>query len=453
MSSTQLNSEQKQSDYCRVIGSIGATGIVVASMVGSGIFSLTGQFGAKLGTAENILAAWIIGGILALCGGLSLAELGAMIPCSGGSVEFARRAFGRTTGYLVAMVTILCGECFSLAVIGLLFAQYMNQILPTTLNINLIAALTILAAFVSQLFGLHAGYKFNTALSIIKIGFIALFVGVGLFWPIQSRMVAPVVNEAVTHPGIISGAVASATLVVSFAYLGWSTGADISGDIKRPGRNVPLSIIGAIVLVFALYIGVNLVFLRVIDPAAMLETNGTPMQAIGSVAARLTFGTAMGDAMTGVIALLFFSTLVSGVITGARILESMAHAREIPAWTGVRKGNGVPTRALVVVTTVSLASLAIGNLDDILGLLTVVVNIFSSLSVAAVLVLRRTMPDAPRPFRVPLYPVTPIIYMALAGWSIAASVMDGGLNAIIASIATIAILLFIKPFLAIGSTC
>lgn len=453
MSSTQLSSEHKQPDHFRVIGSVGATGIVVASMVGSGIFSLTGQFGAKLGTAENILAAWIIGGILALCGGLSLAELGAMIPCSGGSVEFARRAFGRTTGYLVAMVTILCGYFLSLAVVGLLLAQYVNQLLPTPLNINVIAALTIAAAFVSQLFGLHAGYKFNTALSIIKIGFIALLVCAGLFWPIQSRMVAPVVNEAVTHPGIISGAVASATLVVSFAYLGWSTGADIAGDIKRPGRNVPLSIIGAIVLVFALYIGVNLVFLRVIDPAAMLETNGTPMQAIGGVAARLIFGIAMGDAMTGVIALLFFSTLVSGVITGARILESMAHAREIPAWTGVRKDNGVPTRALVVVTVASLASLAIGNLDDILGLLTVLVNVFSSLSVAAVLVLRRTMPDAPRPFRVPLYPVTPIIYMALAGWSIAASVMDGGLNAILASIAAVAILLFIKPFLTIGSKC
>ena len=450
MSSTQVSSEHKQPDHFRVIGSVGATGIVVASMVGSGIFSLTGQFGAKLGTAENILAAWIIGGILALCGGLSLAELGAMIPCSGGSVEFARRAFGRTTGYLVAMVTILCGYFLSLAVVGLLLAQYVNQLLPTPLNINLIAALTIAAAFVSQLFGLHAGYKFNTALSIIKIGFIALFVCAGLFWPIQSRMVAPVLTEAVTHPGIISGAVASATLVVSFAYLGWSTGADIAGDIKRPGRNVPLSIIGAIVLVFALYIGVNLVFLRVIDPAAMLETNGTPMQAIGGVAARLIFGTAMGDAMTGVIALLFFSTLVSGVITGARILESMAHAREIPAWTGVRKGNGVPTRALVVVTVASLASLAIGNLDDILGLLTVLVNFFSSLSVAAVLVLRRTMPDAPRPFRVPLYPVTPIIYMALAGWSIAASVMDGGLNAILASIASVAILLCIKPLLTIG---
>ena len=443
------NSFKELQDF-RVVGPVGATGIIVASMVGSGIFSLTGQFGAKLGTSENILAAWIIGGVLALCGGLSLAELGAMIPCSGGSVEFARRAFGGTIGYLVAMVSIFCGYFLSLAVIGLLLGEYVNQLLPTPVPIGWIASLAIVAAFVSQIFGLHAGYRFNTALSLVKFGFVALFVFAGLFWPITSRMAAPALSETVTHPGMISAAVASATLTVSFAYLGWAAGADIAGDMKRPGRNVPLSIITAIVLVFAIYIGVNIVYLRVIDPAAMLDADGTPMQAIGGVAARLLFGTAVGNAMAAVIALLFFSTMVSGIITGARIIESMAHSREIPAWIGVRLANGVPMRALIVLTVASLASLAIGNLDDILGLLTVLINIFSSLSVAAVIVLRKTMPDAPRPFRVPFYPVTPIISIVLAVWSIAISVMDGGLNAIIASVAAVAILLLIKPLIMIG---
>ena len=443
------NSFKELQDF-RVVGPIGATGIIVASMVGSGIFSLTGQFGAKLGTSENILAAWVIGGVLALCGGLSLAELGAMIPCSGGSVEFARRAFGGTIGYLVAMVSIFCGYFLSLAVIGLLLGEYVNQLLPTPVPIGWIASLAIVAAFVSQIFGLHAGYRFNTALSFVKFGFVTLFVFAGLFWPISSRMAAPALSETVTHPGMISAAVASATLTVSFAYLGWAAGADIAGDMKRPGRNVPLSIITAIVLVFAIYIGVNIVYLRVIDPAAMLDADGTPMQAIGGVAARLLFGTAVGNAMAAVIALLFFSTMVSGIITGARIIESMAHSREIPAWIGVRLANGVPMRALIVLTVASLASLAIGNLNDILGLLTVLINIFSSLSVAAVIVLRKTMPDAPRPFRVPFYPVTPIISIVLAAWSIAISVMDGGLNAIIASVAAVAILLLIKPLIMIG---
>jgi APA family basic amino acid/polyamine antiporter len=152
--------------------------------------------------------------------------------------------------------------------------------------------------------------------------------------------------------------------------------------------------------------------------------------------------------MSGVIALLFFSTIVAGTITAARILESMAAAREIPAWVGVREPNGVPRRALDITVLASLAALLIGGLDDILGLLTVLVNIFSSLSVAAVIVLRRTMPHATRPFRVPLYPFTPLLYLALAGWSIVASVFEGGLQAIIGSLATVAILLATKRLLA-----
>jgi APA family basic amino acid/polyamine antiporter len=92
----------------------------------------------------------------------------------------------------------------------------------------------------------------------------------------------------------------------------------------------------------------------------------------------------------------------------------------------------------------------IGSLDEIFGLLTVLINIFSSLSVAAVIVLRRTMPDAPRPFRVPLYPVTPLVYLALAGWTVVASVMEGGWYAVLSSVAVVAVLLAVRPLLALG---
>ena len=440
------------SERFRVVGAIGATGIIVASMVGSGIFTLTGKFGAQVGSDRNVLAAWIIGGVLALAGGLSLAELGAMIPCSGGSVEFARRAFGRTTGYLVAMVTILSGYFLSIAAVGLMLAEYVNKLAPEPLPLKAIAIAAIVLAFLSQLPGLRAGYAFNTALSVLKVAFVAAFVAAGLLWPFEGRM-EPTAGALAAAPGhgLFSAAVASATLAVSFAYLGWSTGADIAGDIRRPGRNVPLSILSAIGIVFVLYIGVNLVYLRVMAPLAMTEPDGGPMQAIGAVTATRLFGATAGGLMAGVIALLFFSTMVSGTITAARILESMAHAREIPAWTGVRRASGVPLRALAVTVAASLACLAIGNLDDIFGLLTVLVNVFSSLSVAAVMVLRRTMPDAPRPFRVPLYPFTPLLYLALAGWSIAASVAEGGWKSVIASLATVAALLIIKPLLTLGS--
>ncbi len=451
MSGTDAKTQPASSDRFRVVGPVGAIGIIVASMVGSGIFTLTGKFGAKVGTEENVLAAWVIGGVLALCGGLSLAELGAMIPCSGGSVEFARRAFGKTTGYLVAMVTILSGYFLSIAAVGLMLAEYVNKVAPEPLSLTGVAVASIVLAFVSQVPGLRAGYAFNTALSLVKIAFVAVFVVAGLVWPFDARLPEAAATAASAHPGLFSAAVASATLSVSFAYLGWSTGADIAGDIERPGRNVPIGILGAIGIVFVLYIGVNLVYLRVMPPSAMTEPDGAPMQAIGAVAATHLFGAAVGRALAGVIALLFFSTIVSGTITAARILESMAVAGEIPAAIGVRTAAGVPLRGLIVTVVASLASLAIGNLDDIFGLLTVLINVFSSLSVGAVIVLRYKMPDAVRPFRVPLYPITPIVYLALAGWSIVASVMEGGWKAIVASIATVALLLVIKPLLGLGA--
>ncbi len=431
-------------DHHRVIGAVGATGMIVAAMVGSGIFSLTGQFGASVGTPANLLAPWIIGGVLALCGGLSLAELGAMIPCSGGSVEFARRAFGSTIGYLVAMVTILSGYFLSIAAVALLFAQYVDELVPQDLSDHTIAVVTIVVAYASQLPGLRAGYACNTVLSVLKIAFVAVFVVAGLLVPVGERRSAPPPTDA---PSLFSPAVASATLTVSFAYLGWSTGADIAGDIRKPGRNIPRAIIASILLVFALYLGVNLVYLRVIDPTAMVSEGGARLPAIGSVAARLLFGESIGLVMTGVIALLFFSTIVSGTITAARILESMAHAREIPSWPGVRRSDGVPANALLVTLVASIIPLAVGSLDEIFGLLTVLVNVFSSLSVAAVIVLRRTMPNAVRPFRVPLYPMVPLIYLALAAWTVIASIREGGWTSIVASVCTIAGLLALRPIL------
>ncbi len=424
----------------RVVGTIGATGMIVAAMVGSGIFALTGQFGASVGSPRGVLVPWIIGGVLALCGGLSLAELASMLPCSGGSIEGARRAYGPTVGYLVATVTILAGYLLSNAVIALFLAEYVDRLIPADAPDVTLAAGAILLALVSQLPGLRAGFAANTLLAVVKVGVIAAFVIGGLSVDVSDRMVAVAAEPA---PSLLSPQVATAVLLVSFAYLGWSTGADIAGDLRDPGRTLPRAMIASILVVAALYLGVNAAYLRVIDPGAMVEADGSGMRAIGSVAAGLLFGPTIGTAMTAAIALLLLSTVVSGVITGARILESMARAGEAPAWLGVRRADGVPQRALLVVA--GLSAVAIGSLGELLDLLTVLVNVFSALTVAALFVLRRTMPDAPRPFKVPLYPWVPLIYLALAGWTVLSSIMTGGARAAWASCASVIILLALQP--------
>lgn len=426
----------------RVVGTIGATGMIVAAMVGSGIFALTGQFGASVGSPSGVLVPWVIGGVLALCGGLSLAELASMLPCSGGSIEGARRAYGPTVGYLVATVTILAGYLLSNAVIALFLAEYVDRLIPADAPDVLLAAGAILVALLSQLPGLRMGFAANTVLAVVKVGVIAAFVIGGLSVDVTDRLVA-VATEPV--PSLLSPQVATAVLLVSFAYLGWSTGADIAGDLRDPGRTLPRAMIASIVLVAALYLGVNAAYLRVIDPGAMVEADGAGMRAIGSVAAGLLFGATVGTAMTAAIALLLLSTVVSGIITGARILESMARAGEAPEWLGGRRHDGVPQRALLAVAGLSAAALAIGSIGELLDLLTVLVNVFSALTVAALFVLRRTMPDAPRPFKVPLYPWVPAIYLALASWTVISSIMTGGARAAWASCASVIILLLLRP--------
>ncbi len=437
----------KKTALLRTIGAPSAACVIIAAMVGSGIFSLTGQFGAKLQSPTNVLAAWVFGGVLALTGALCFAELGAMIPCSGGSVEFARRAFGATVGYLVAMVTILAGYILSAALVALFLAGYIDDLFAADLPDGTIAAVSIVLALLTQLLSVRSGFFANSALAYVKIGFVLLFVVAGLLVPMETRIESNAVNTAVT-PSLFSPAVALATLSVSFAYLGWSTGADIAGELRDPGRTVPRAILLAMGLVFALYIGVNLVYLRVMDPSAMLDADGTPMQAIGATTARHLFGTAIGNGMGAVIALLFFSTNVAGLIAGARILESMAHAGEVPAALETRTARGVPRNALLVVTGGSLLSLGLGSLQELLDLLTVLIAVFSALSVAAVLVLRRTMPHAERPFRVPLFPIPPLVYLGVTAWSVFMSVEAAGWEPLGAALVAVLLLLIARPLLA-----
>ncbi len=224
----------------RVVGTIGATGMIVAAMVGSGIFALTGQFGASVGSPGGVVVPWVIGGVLALCGGLSLAELASMMPCSGGSIEGARRAFGPTVGYLVATVTILAGYLLSNAVIALFLAEYVDRLIPADAPDVLLAAGAILVALLSQLPGLRMGFAANTALAVVKVGVIAAFVIGGLSVDVTDRLVAMAPEPA---PSLVSPQVATAVLLVSFAYLGWSTGADIAGDLRDPGRTLPRAMI------------------------------------------------------------------------------------------------------------------------------------------------------------------------------------------------------------------
>jgi APA family basic amino acid/polyamine antiporter len=426
----------------RVLGLTSATAIVVASMVGGGIFGITGLYAAKVGTSANLLLPWLIGAVLALCGALSIAELGAAIPCSGGSVAFVRRAYGPRLGYLAGVVTLLAGYVFSVTLVALFLAGFLRDFLPGGLDDRLLALVAILLACGGQLFGVRSGVRLNDLLAVAKVLLIGGLIAAGV-------LAVPTAGETPpgSFPSPFSAPVAAATLGVSFAYLGWSAVADVAGEVRSPGRTLPIAITAGVVSVTVLYLGMNLVYLRAAAPLEMVR-DGEPVPDIGAFAMTRLLGAKAGAAVAAIIAVSIFSTLVAGMIAAARVLERMALDRDLPDWPARRDADGTPRRAIATVGIGACLGLLIGPLEDLLTLIGTLVTIFSSLSVAAVMTLRRSEPKLARPFRVPFYPLPPLAYLGLSLWAIVTSGLGGGWKPIAISALTVAALLAIRPLLA-----
>jgi APA family basic amino acid/polyamine antiporter len=425
----------------RIFGLTSATALVVASMVGSGIFGITGLYAANVGTPANLLLPWLLGAILALCGALSLAELGAAIPCSGGTVAFVRRAFGDRLGYLTGMVTLLAGYIFSVTLVALFLAGFLEDFLPGEQDDRLLALVAIALACGVQLFGVRAGVRLNDLLAVAKVLLIGGLIAAGV-------LAIPTAGETPpgAYPSPLSGPVAQATLSVSFAYLGWSAVADVAGEVRSPGRTLPIAITLGVVSVAVLYLGLNLVYLRAAAPVEMVR-DGQPVKDIGAFAMTRLLGPKAGTAVAAIISVSIFSTLVAGTIAAARVLERLAADRDLPRWPARRDADGSPRRAVAVVAVGASLGLLIGPLGELLDLIGTLVTIFSSLSVAAVLLLRRREPDLPRPFRVPFFPWPPLIYLGLSLWAIVTSAVGGGWKPLAASAIAVVALLAVRPLL------
>jgi APA family basic amino acid/polyamine antiporter len=425
----------------RVLGLSSATAIVVASMVGSGIFGITGLYAAEVGTPANVLLPWLIGAVLALCGALSIAELGAAIPCSGGTVAFVRRAYGARLGYLTGMVTLLAGYVFSVTLIALFFASFLEDFLPGEQDDRLLALLAIILAGGAQLLGVRSGVRLNDLLAMAKVLLIGGLIAAGVL-AVSTAGETP----AGSYPSPFSGPVAAATLGVSFAYLGWSSVADVAGEVRSPGRTLPIAITAGVLAVTVLYLGMNLVYLRAAAPVEMVR-DGQPVRDIGAFALTRLLGAKAGDAVAAIIAVSIFSTLFAGMLAAARVLERLALDRDLPAWMARRDGDGTPRRAIATVGVGAALGLLIGPLEDLLGLIGTLLTVFSSLSVAAVISLRRSEPGLVRPFRVPFYPLPPLAYLGLSCWVIVTSGLGGGWKPILISALTVVTLLVARPLL------
>lgn len=406
-------------------------------MIGTGVFTSTGYLAHDLHDPATILLAWVVGGVLALCGAATYAELGAMMPRAGGEYVYLSEAYHPAVGFLSGWVSLTAGFSAPIAVSALAFSTYLAKLVPgldsssawLTANLDVSghhlvaivlgakeAAAILLIVVVTALHAADAkigGWVqavVTAAKVMLIIGFIAfgLTVGHGDWSNLASR------NGGLAN--LTTPSFAMALMYVSFAYSGWNAAGYVAGEVVRPERTLPRSLLAGTAVVMTLYVLLNLVFLYAV-PAATLagpSVGGEPVIEVGDAVARQLFGDRAGGLVTAVIALALISAVSAMVMAGPRVYAAMAASRALPEPLGRHNRRGVPAIAVVTQGVLGVAFVVVGDLGQLLRFAGFTLAIFAALTVGALFVLRGRGHRAP--YRTLGYPLTPLLFIALSGW-------------------------------------
>ena len=405
--------------------------IVVANMVGTGIFTSTGFQAAGLHDPPTILLLWIVGGVLALCGAAAYAELGSMMPRAGGEYVYLREAYHPSLGFMSGWVSLTAGFSSPLALAALAFSLYLGKLFPVlehaawfhaTLGSGkwsftiafgaqhlvamlLIAAITILHSFDTKIGGwVQAGF------TAAKVVLIALFIIGGVAF--GSGSWSNLTSQSGGLSNVLTKDFAVDMLYVNLAYSGWNAAAYIASDVRRPAWTLPRSLLLGTGVVMALYVLLNVVFLYAV-PTSVLG-GPPPVAEVGDVAARALFGDSAGRLVTSVIALALVSAVSAMIMAGPRVYAAMAADRALPAKLAYHNKRGVPSVAVVVQGVLACLFVLVGDLGALMRFVAFTLNIFAGLAVGAVFILRaRGVQSA---YRTLGYPVTPILFIGLNLW-------------------------------------
>jgi APA family basic amino acid/polyamine antiporter len=385
-----------------------ATAIAVADMVGTGVFTSLGFQVPGIPSGFSLLMLWVMGGVVAMCGALSYAELSAAFPRSGGEYNFLSRVYSQAVGFLAGWVSATVGFAAPVAVAAIAFGSYFNGIVPAA---NPIVTGLLLVVVVSAVLGLGLGLSslFQNVMTGLKIVLILVLIvagfAVGGNTPITFTPTSADIGYILSAPFAIS------LVYVMYSYSGWNAATYISSEIKDPQRNVPLSLIIATMIVMALYVLLNAAFLYSTPVTALA---GKPE--VGLIAGTAIFGPSGGQIVAGLICLGLVSSVSAMMWIGPRV--TMVMGEDIPALSFFAKktATGVPLRALVMQTIIAALMLVTQTFETVVQFIQFSLTLCSFLAVLGVIVLRFTQPSLPRPYRTWGYPVTPFIFLAIMLW-------------------------------------
>jgi basic amino acid/polyamine antiporter, APA family len=397
----------------RGFGLLATSAVVVSSMVGGGILTTSGIATAEVGSHWAMLTLWIVGGIVALCGALTLAELAAALPKAGGEYAILAEAMGPLAAFLAGWVSLWLGFAAPIAASAAAAVRYLVTPFtngPAVALERTIASLAIIGFAVAHLRGRKEAGRIQATITAATIATLVAFIIAGLCvgLPHRAQLTAGAPPRFVTW--------LSALVLISYSYTGWNGAAYLAGEVKEP-RRLPVAIVIGTLLVIGLYLGMNVIYSLAVpaEELVALSQGGTetqPVEAIAELSATRLFGATWSHRWSVAFSLLLFGSVSALQLTGARIAFAMARAGQFPRIAGrLSKRAQSPAIASALLTIGALLMLWSGRFDQLIVYSGVGLALFSLLSIGSVFVLRATRPSLHRPFRVPLYPIVPALYL------------------------------------------
>ncbi len=413
------SSEGQSPDLVRGLGVWDAALVTVGSVLGTGIFITTGDIAKVLPHAGLILVVWILGGLLTLAGAFTYAELGAMFPKAGGQYHYLKEAYGPLWGFLFAWACLLVIMTGGIATLSVGFGEYLGAFVPffstgheliavplgtRAFRVNggqVAGALCIAFLTAINYVGLRMGAGLQNAVTLVKIAAIVALVVFGLLVPapVSTDLVAPLPD------GRLLAALGVGMIAVLWSYDGWYGVTSLAGEMRNPERDIGRGLVAGTVVVTLLYVALNLVYLRALPLATMAGTGR-----IGEAAATALFGSWGGRLITAAVLVSTFGCLSATILYAARYYLPVAQDGLFFRSMGrIHPRFLTPSTCLVVQGAWSILQAFTGTYEQLYTYVIFAMFLFHAATGAAVIVLRQTRPDVPRPYRVWGYPVVPAV--------------------------------------------
>jgi amino acid transporter len=404
----------------RTVGLLPAVMVLVGVTIGSGIFRVPADVAAGLGTSGPVLLAWVLGGVLALFGALTLAELAAMYPRSGGVFAYIEEGIGPMPAFLFGWSQLAVIRAAALGAISTIFAEYFSYFVPLSpVAVQRVAALLILVVGILNYVGVKKASAVTNVATAVKYGALILLVVFAFTSPTGSvRNFSPVWSGAISM-----SALATVMVSVMWAYDGWADLSFMSGEIKDPSRTLPRALIIGTLMIIAIYLLVNLAYIYLVPVPEIAQSRLIASTAVERIP---ILGAAGAGLIAAVVMISTFSSVNATMMTSPRIFFGMAdRGLFFPAIARVSPRFKSPSTAIFLATGLGVVYVLFNDFKELADKFVLGIWPFYILAVLAVFVLRKRSPELPRPYRVLGYPFVPAIFLlASIGMIVNALVTD-----------------------------